>query len=150
MLAAFTIFVVAIFAFWDFLNRAASQTATMSNNRGSTSESKLIPESLYSITVTDTEFLYTHPDGKQEIVEWTDLEAVDVETTDQGPLLPDVFWVLTGTKSKCVVAQGAAGENALIQRLQALPGFSNERMIAAMASTSNQRFECWKRIAQNA
>jgi len=37
-----------------------------------------------------------------EAVQWLDLQAVIIMTTDQGPLLDDVFWVLVGKNSGCV------------------------------------------------
>ena len=95
MIAALAVAALAGLAFWVYLNRIAREMETVSIDVASASDSRLIPESLYSVAVTDTDVRYTHPDGTQEIVEWTDLQAVDVQTTDQGPFLPDVFWVLT-------------------------------------------------------
>jgi hypothetical protein len=69
-----------------------------------------------------------------------------VETTDEGPFAPDVFWILVGTAaSGCVIPQGATGDAILLERLQKLPGFDNDAFIRAMRSTSNEKFLCWKR-----
>ena len=85
------------------------------------------------------------PEAETSTVLFTDLERVVIRTTDEGPIAPDVFWVLTGAGRTCVVPQGATGEEALIARLGKLPGFKFEAMIAAMSCTENQEFDCWKK-----
>jgi hypothetical protein len=91
------------------------------------------------------------PDGRVESVAWNDLEAVIVETTDEGPWAADVFWILARTNMAmgCVIPQGATGEKALLERLQKLPGFDNKALIQAMGSTSNAKFLCWKKSADS-
>ena len=116
----------------------------------STSNGKLTPESLYTITINDSSVRYDFPNGQHQEIQWSDLTQVDIQTTDEGPMLPDVFWVLIGTHAKCVIAQGAAGEQALVERLQRLPHFHNNQLINAMSSTSSQRFVCWRRVEHNA
>jgi hypothetical protein len=97
------------------------------------------------VTVSEEGVSCTRPSGLVESVAWDDLQAVVVETNDLGPFLPDVFWVLAGRNGGCVVPQGATGGDRLLEMLQALPGFDNEQFIAAMGSTSNQTFVCWRR-----
>jgi hypothetical protein len=53
--------------------------------------------------------------------------------------------VLHGASSGCVIPQGATGHKRLLERLQELPGFDNEAVIRAMASTSNDTFVAWVR-----
>ena len=67
-----------------------------------------------------------------------------IETTDEGPYAPDVFWYLAGKQTGCVVPLGATGEGEMISRLQALSGFDNEAFSEAMTSTSNRRFFVWR------
>ncbi|MBS0660111.1 MAG: hypothetical protein JSR82_17875 [Verrucomicrobia bacterium] len=86
------------------------------------------------------------PGGHREAVRWDDLQGVVLETTDAGPFSADVFWILVGTQGAgCVVPQGATGEAELFDRLQELPGFDHQAVIAAMSCTENQRFLCWKK-----
>jgi hypothetical protein len=99
------------------------------------------------VRLSDTEVVCERPDGKIERVGWPDLQTVEVITTGDGPFAPDVFWVLHGAGSGCAVPQGATGESTLLERLQALPGFDNNALIAAMSSTSERRFLCWQRTA---
>ena len=102
-------------------------------------------ERRFVVEVTGAGVTCCRPGGPTESVEWDDLQKVFIRTTDEGPFAPDVFWILAGRKGGCVVPQGATGEDVLLERLQALPGFDNEALIKAMASTSNQDFVCWQR-----
>jgi len=65
--------------------------------------------------------------------------------TAGGPFAEDVFWVLRGTGPPLLIPQSANGSEALLARLQELPGFDNQAVIAAMASAGNERFLCWAR-----
>ena len=86
-----------------------------------------------------------YPNGDAEAVAWDDLQAVLIETNDEGPFAPDLFWILVGRPGGCILPQGAAGEDELLRRLQALDGFDNDAVSAAMSSTENQPVLCWKR-----
>lgn len=103
------------------------------------------PESQYIVRLSDFAVSCRHPDGATESVAWDDLQKVELVTTDHGPFIPDVFWVLHGSEVGCVVPVGATGERELLQRLQLLPGFRNEAVIEAMSSTDNRRFLCWQK-----
>ena len=82
---------------------------------------------------------------RQEGVRWADLKAVLIETTDQGPFQNDVFWVLVGETSRCVVPQEALGAQQLLAKLQTLAGFDNNVVVEAMGSAENRTFVCWRR-----
>lgn len=82
---------------------------------------------------------------KQDGVRWSDLKAVLLETTDQGPFRNDVFWVLVGEHSRCVVPQEAAGSQELLARLQTLAGFDSAAVVEAMGTAENRTFVCWRR-----
>lgn len=84
-------------------------------------------------------------DGKTEAVTWADLKTITIVTTDQGPFVDDVFWLLEGNASGCVLPAEAQGMKELLPRLQALPGFDNMAVIAAMSSAQNAKFVCWSR-----
>jgi hypothetical protein len=98
------------------------------------------------VLVDDTGVTHRRPDGIVESISWSDLQEVGVLTTDEGPLLEDVFFVLRGSgRSGLVVEQGAAGSHALVERLVKLPRFDERLFIEAMGSTSNRTFVCWRR-----
>ena len=88
----------------------------------------------------------TVPDGKTETVRWRDLQEVDILTTDEGPYVDDVIWMLQGKDGAgCAVPSETEGMKDLLPRLQQLPGFDNEAVIKAMGSTNHARFVCWRR-----
>src|SRR5688572_29049694 len=85
-------------------------------------------------------------DGRIEEVAWKDLVEVQIVTTDEGPFVDDVFFLLVGSNDAGVcVPQGAPGSEPLLERLQALPDFDNGEVIRAMGCSENARFVCWKR-----
>ena len=85
-------------------------------------------------------------DGTIEEVAWEDLVEVQIVTTDEGPFVDDVFFLLAGRNGTGVcVPQGAPGSAPLLERLQRLPHFDNDQVIQAMMSSKNARFVCWKK-----
>jgi hypothetical protein len=96
------------------------------------------------VTFDDVEVRCTRRSGKSESVRWDDLRGVLLETTDQGPFVDDMFWILVGTSGGCIVPSEAKGCQELMARLQQLPGFDNEAIIRASQLTSNNRLLCWK------
>ncbi len=76
---------------------------------------------------------------------WHDLHQIVIITTDEGPFVDDLFWVLSGTGETCVIGSEAAGMDDLLAQLQELPGFHNDAVISAMSSTENAEFLCWRR-----
>jgi hypothetical protein len=98
-----------------------------------------------SVAFDDERVVRRLPDGKEESVRWDDLQEVQIITTDEGPFVDDVFWLLLGSSGGCVVPSETEGTEALLDRLQQLPGFDNEAVIRAMGTTSNDRFLCWRR-----
>jgi hypothetical protein len=101
------------------------------------------PESDFVVTCNDQMVSCKRPDGTVESVTWADLKAVIMETNDQGPAFPDIFFLLIGESSGCIVPHGATGDGELITGLQRLPGFDNEQLIAAMGSCNDAHFLCW-------
>ena len=98
------------------------------------------------VTVDDTSVQRRLSDGTVERVAWAHLVEVSIMTTDEGPLNEDVYIALAAADgSGCLIPQGAPESQALLERLQKLPGFDNERFIQAMQSTSRARFVCWRR-----
>ncbi len=98
-----------------------------------------------TVEIGDEWIICRHGETRQQGVRWSDLKAVLIETTDQGPFQNDVFWVLVGEKSRCVVPQEAEGSQQLLARLQTLAGFDSSAVIEAMGSAENRTFVCWRR-----
>lgn len=79
-------------------------------------------------------------------ISWTELVGVDIQTTDQGPFVDDVRWLLRSNHGRVLrVGSESPGMDVLLARLQQLPGFDNETVIRAATSTDNAVFECWRR-----
>jgi hypothetical protein len=102
-------------------------------------------ESKWAVNVSDTQVSCTRPTGHVESLNGDDLNTVVIETTNAGPYAADVFWYLVGEQTGCVVPLGATGEDEMVKRFQALPGFDNEAFSEAMTSTSNRKFIVWQR-----
>lgn len=97
-----------------------------------------------TVTFNDNSIVRVGANGGSESIAWVDLHEVAIVTTEGGPLSDDIFWVLSDRHgSACEVSGAAAGSRELLTRLQELPGFDNEAVIAAMASRSG-RFVCWQ------
>ena len=87
-----------------------------------------------------------------QFIAWKSLTEVGILTTDDGPFLEDVFWVLVGEaeSNACIVPQSASGTQALLARLQELPGFDNSAVMRAMTCAESNRFVCWRRTTKPA
>ena len=106
------------------------------------------PEASVIVTFNSQQIRCSKPNSKEESITWDKLDAVLIETTDEGPMLPDVFWLLLtkDMSSGCIIPQGATGEKKLFEEMQMrLSGFDYEMFIKAMSSTVNQRFLIWER-----
>jgi hypothetical protein len=53
--------------------------------------------------------------------------------------------MLHGPDGRGVAIPGGLMGDALLQRLQALPGFDNKAVIEAMGCTQDAAFLCWRR-----
>lgn len=104
---------------------------------------KLSAQQKFLVSFDDESVMCRRPNGVVEGVRWLELESVAIQTTDAGPALCDVFFVLVGKSSKCVIPQEAEGASALLQRLQLLPNFDYQAAIRAMSCVDNQYFQCW-------
>lgn len=102
-------------------------------------------ESQHIVCVTEDEVSCKHLDNKIEMMTWDDFHRFEVITTSDGPLAPDVFWILLGSEKECVIPQGATGTKELLERLVKLPSFDNEKFIKAMGCTGERTFICWKK-----
>lgn len=107
----------------------------------------LMPESLYRVSVSDTELVCTFPDGAVQRLAWKELTQVAIRTTSEGPWAPDLFWGFHGADGEpaVVVPGGASGEDALMKALEVhLEGIDYEALIAAQSSTSDAFFVVWR------
>lgn len=89
--------------------------------------------------------VFTERSGKETVVIWTELEEVGILTTDEGPAVDDVIWILVDkNRNGFAVPSESVGVPALLTRLQQLSGFDNEAVIRAMGCAENAKFICWR------
>jgi hypothetical protein len=61
------------------------------------------------VSFDDERIVRTLPDGTQEWVRWDDLQEVSILTTDEGPFIDDVFWILSGSATGCAIPSECDG-----------------------------------------
>jgi len=74
-----------------------------------------------------------------------DIIEIKIVTTDQGPWLPDVFWVLKAPNITITVEGDAPFFSFLLVQLQRINGFDNDQVIKAMQSTDWAEFIAFKK-----
>jgi hypothetical protein len=121
--------------------------------RGSNASAKcpggkgLYPECMFVATVSESEISVQRPDGTVNSFPISKLQEVAIVTNDSGPIGADVWWVLSDSPNTGLTFPGGAtGEQEILEFVQKLPGFDNERLIQSMGSTSNARFVCWSAV----
>ncbi|MGV9413346.1 hypothetical protein ACWDOP_25880 [Nocardia sp. NPDC003693] len=97
------------------------------------------------VEINDTFVRRTLANGRVEEVAWTELAEVRIITTADGPFAEDVFFVLIGATGKGCVVPHSAADTGFLARLQALPGFDNEKVIEAMMSVADRQLLVWRR-----
>jgi len=98
-----------------------------------------------TVSVDDTGVRRQLADGTEEAVTWIELASVMVRVIPDGPWNEDVFFMLVGNDGKgTAVPSGDPAADALIERLQALPGFDNEKFIEAMTTDADQAYVVWE------
>ncbi len=102
------------------------------------------------VVVDDAGIILTRGDETQRIG-WADVRSVHIESVAGGLKPDDVVWVLTPARGATPlrVAQTAPGADAMIARLQQLPGFRYEPMISSMITTEATRFLVWEDESTN-
>ncbi|UJW33145.1 hypothetical protein L3Q67_04950 [Saccharothrix sp. AJ9571] len=98
-----------------------------------------------SVGVDDTGVRRLLADGTEESVTWAELSAVVIRVIPEGPWKEDVFIMLAGAEGKgTAIPSGDPAADALIERLQALPGFDNEKFVEAMTTDADEAYVVWK------
>jgi len=77
-------------------------------------------------------------------VRWDAVTEISVRITGRGPFEEDVFFVFTYHDDD-PLAIGLGDTDDLLPRLQAMPGFDNEAMIRAMATSEAGTSVLWRR-----
>jgi hypothetical protein len=98
-----------------------------------------------SVSVDDTGVRRLLADGTEESVTWSDLSAVVVRVIPEGPWKEDVFLMLAASDGTgTAVPSGDPAADALIERLQTLPGFDHDTFVEAMTTDADKAYVVWK------
>ena len=98
-----------------------------------------------SVSVDDVGVRRQLADGSEESVTWADLSSVVIRVIPEGPWREDVFLMLAGVDGTgTAVPSGDPAADALIERLQTLPGFDNEKFVEAMTTDADEAYLVWK------
>jgi hypothetical protein len=84
-----------------------------------------------------------NPDASSRTLAWSDVRRILVVTTDEGPQLTDVFFILEGAGAALVIPQDAKGNETLVDWLVRVKGFDHMAFVKAMGSSDNAELECW-------
>ncbi|MDD9940863.1 MAG: hypothetical protein OXU20_07505 [Myxococcales bacterium] len=98
-----------------------------------------------TVEFDDERVTRTMRNGETESIRWDELREIQIVTTNEGPWVDDVFWLLLGDGVGCAVPSETVGMQRLLERLSALPGFDARAVIEAMGCTDNNRFQIWTR-----
>lgn len=86
------------------------------------------------------------PGGTVESFSFQKLISIEILTTEDGPFLPDLFWVFhEEAGGGAVIPAEAEGFQEVADRAFDLEGFDFSRFIESQGSTSPATFPVWKR-----
>src|SRR5882672_1449118 len=71
-----------------------------------------------------------------------DFDEIGVETTDQGPFVEDVFWILKRGETRIRIGEPHPVFKKLMDRFGSLEGFDWRPFTEAMSCTDNRYFLC--------
>lgn len=108
----------------------------------------------FVINLYDDRLVVHRPDGQREELAWDALERVVVRVSDRAPWAGTAWLILAGAPQSsqgCVAPLDAHNHDALVERLQALPGFQQQKLDNALrdAAAGKSRSDAilWKRGA---
>lgn len=97
------------------------------------------------IELDEGQLTYLHPDGGA-IVPLESVIRIEIETTDDGPLEDDLFWLFHLLGGTIVRIPGSAvGADFLFDALAGFSGANYEQVIAASGSTAQHVFVIWQK-----
>ena len=103
------------------------------------------PEDLYHTEITNSYVKVTHPERKDESINWNEIEEIPLINTDEGPFLPDVWLLLKGNGKGCRIPQGSEGWNQVYNIVSKYDGFNFENVISSASCTDNKVFNVWRK-----
>jgi len=130
----------------------AGHSSQRSNPHQRTATRHAAPGEPFVINLYDDRVVVHRPDGQREELAWDALERVIVRVMDRAPWAGAAWLILAGdadSRQGCVAPLDAANRDALVTRLQTLPGFSQQKLDNALrdAAAGKSRSDAilWKR-----
>jgi hypothetical protein len=98
------------------------------------------------VEIKDGEVISTRGGVLVERVSLERLQKVKILSTGDGPMVPDIFWVLEADgREGCLIPWGAKGEEVLLDQFQRWPGFRSDAVTIAAGRTEPGVILCWDR-----
>ena len=88
---------------------------------------------------------FKRPFGRSVSVRIDELDEIGIETTDQGPFVEDVFWILQRGEMRIRIGDPHPVFKMLMDRFGSLEGFDWRPFTEAMSCIDNRYFLCWRR-----
>jgi len=98
----------------------------------------------YALNLDGDEIAVTYPGQPQVKASLSDVAEVLVETSEEDSSL---WWLLLGDRGNLLMnfPAGASGEDALVAKLRALPGFDEAKLDEALNCELSGEFVLWRR-----
>ena len=104
------------------------------------------PNAAGVVEIYEGRVLFLSPGADGGRVDIRELSKIEIVTTSAGPIVSDVFWVLTQPgQLPLTIPTEAKGTGELFDAFSALPGISWETVTLAMGSTEDARFLIWEK-----
>src|SRR5437899_2476601 len=90
-------------------------------------------------------FTFKRPFRKPVCLSIDEFDEIGVETTDEGPFVEDVFWILKRGDLRLRIGEPHPVFKMLMDRFGSLKGFDWQPFVEAQSCTENRYFRCWRR-----
>jgi hypothetical protein len=90
-------------------------------------------------------FTYKRPFRQSVSLRIYEFDEIGVETTDDGPFVEDVFWILKVGNMRLRIGDPHPVFRELMERFGSLKGFDWQPFIEAQSCTEHRYFLCWRR-----
>lgn len=103
------------------------------------------PHSRTNYWLRSDTFTFKRPFSRPISMRIDEFDEIGVETTDQGPFVEDVFWVLKRGQMRIRIGDPHPVFKMLMERFDSLEGFDWRPFIEAQSCSENRYFLCWRR-----
>ena len=87
------------------------------------------------------------PFAKKVFLRLRDIDEIGIETSDTGPIIEDLFWLINRDSDALRIPQDSPVFRQLMDHFGTFPGFNWQPFIDAMSCTDQHYFQCWRKRA---